>query len=42
MTPFGRNYDRFPPLPPTGLSWGFVAFAVITVGALAAAVVALT
>lgn len=34
----GRNYDRFPNLPPTGLSLGFVAFAVITVGALTGAI----
>lgn len=36
--PLGNDYDGFPELPPTGLTWGFVAFAAFTVGALAAAI----
>ena len=35
--PLGHDYDGVPDLPPVGLTWGFVAFAVITLGALAAA-----
>jgi hypothetical protein len=36
MTPFRRDHD-VPDLPTGGLTWGLVAFAIITMGALATA-----